>query len=371
MNKPLKVPFIDLKQRYKEEKNEILTCLDRVLSLGHLIMTPELSNFENEVCNYTGSKHCIGLNSGTDALMMGLMTAGVKKNDEVITSPISFVATSGAIAHIGAKPIYVDTGEDLNINPYLIEQAITSKTKAIVPVHWAGKIADMSPIMDISLKYNIPVVEDSAQTMGSFYKNKHGGTFGLSGAISCHPLKNLNALGDGGLLLTDDDVIASKVKRYRNHGLESRDNCIEYGVNSRLDVLNAEVLSFRLKLLNEITQKRKQNVQLYKKLIKTDYATLPKENSFQSTSYVMCLGLFKKRDELQKFLLSEGIESMIYYGTPLHLHKAAETFGYKKGDFPIAEKQSKMVLALPHHQYLTYEQISYVAEKINQFYKEK
>ena len=366
---PFKVPFVDLKQRYKEEKNEILTCVDRVLSLGHLIMTPELSNFEEEICNYTGAKHCVGLNSGTDALMIGLMTAGVKKNDEVITSPISFVATSGAIAHIGAKPIYVDTGEDLNINPNLIERAITKRTKAIVPVHWAGKIANMTPIMEIASKYNIPIIEDAAQTMGSFYRNKHGGTFGLSGANSCHPLKNLNALGDGGLLLTNNDEVAKKAKRYRNHGLEGRDNCVEYGINSRLDVLNAEVLSFRLKKLDQVTEKRAHNLNLYRELINKNNVILPVENNYQLTSYVMCLALFEKRDELQKFLFSNGIESLIYYGTPLHLHKAANIFGYNRGDFPIAEKQSNMVLALPHHQYLEHDQINYVADKVNEFFR--
>lgn len=363
-----KIPFIDLKQRYEEEKTELLYCIDKVLKLGHLVMTPELAEFEKNVCDYTNAKHCIGLNSGTDALMMALMCAGVQKNDEVITTPISFVATTGAIAHIGAKPVYVDTGKDLNIDPELIEKAITLKTKAIVPVHWSGKIAEMDAIMKISRKHNIPVIEDSAQTMGAFYKNQHGGTFGLAGAISCHPLKNLNALGDGGLLLTNDDEVAAKVKRYRNHGLEGRDNCVEYGVNSRLDVLNAEVLNFRLTKLNEVIFKRQKNVALYRELIKTDKVTIPYENTYQSNAYVMCLCLCDQRDELKVFLEMKGIETLVYYGTPLHMHQAAQKFGYKKGDFPNAESQCDKVLALPHHQYMSKSEISYVSQKINEFY---
>ena len=362
------VPFIDLKKRYQEEKNELLSCIDNVLKLGHLVMTPELTNFENNVCKYTDAKHCIGLNSGTDALMMALMCAGVKKNDEVITTPISFVATTGAIAHIGAKPVYVDTGNDLNIDPKLIEKAITKKTKAIVPVHWSGKIAEMDEIMKIAKKYNLPVIEDSAQTMGAFYKNKHGGTFGLAGAISCHPLKNLNALGDGGLLLTNDDEVAAKVRRYRNHGLEGRDNCVEYGVNSRLDVLNAEVLNFRLTKLNDVIMKRQRNVNFYREMIKTDKIKIPSENSYQFNAYVMCLCLCEKRDDLKKFLETKGIETLVYYGTPLHMHEAAKRFKYKKGDFPNAEYQCDSVLALPHHQYLSKNEIIYVSDKINEFY---
>ena len=191
----IKVPFVDLKQRYEAEKEEILQCIDRVLSKGHLVMTPELSNFEEEVCNYTGSKHCIGLNSGTDALMMGLMTAGVKKNDEVITSPISFVATT-AISHIGAKPVYVDTKDDLNIDPNLIEKAITKETKAIVPVHWAGKIADMTQLWIYPLNIIYQLLRILLKLWDPFIKTNTA--VHLVFLVLYHViLKNLNALGDG------------------------------------------------------------------------------------------------------------------------------------------------------------------------------
>ena len=261
-----KISFIDLKQRFEEEKKELLPIIEKVLSSGNLVLTPELDRFEDKICKFTGAKYSIGLNSGTDALMMGLMCAGIKPGDEIITSPISFIATIGAIAHVGAKPVFIDTGNDLNIDETKIESAITKKTKAIVPVHWAGRVANMPKIMEIAKNNNLVVIEDSAQSMGSYFNGKHGGTFGVSGSISFHPLKNLNALGDGGMLLTNSFDVYKKVRLYRNHGLESRDNCVTFGLNSRLDIINAEVLSYRLERLMDIVKKRRENVYLYKNL---------------------------------------------------------------------------------------------------------
>jgi len=365
----VKVPFIDLKQRFQEEKKELLECIENVLEIGHLVMTNELAEFEAEVAEYTGVKHCIGLNSGTDALMMGLMSAGVGRGDEVITSPISFVATTGAIAHVGAKPIYVDVGLDQNIDPALVEAAITSNTKAIMPVHWTGRIADMESLCEIAERHGLAILEDSAQCMGAYLNGQHGGTFGLAGAISLHPLKNLNALGDGGLLLTDDDEVAKKVQLYRNHGLESRDCCVAYGVNSRLDILNAEILKFRLKQLKRIVAARRKNASLYRDLITTEQVNIPGDLEKQQSAYVMFIAMCEDRGKLQAYLKEKGIESLVYYGTPLHLHPAAKKFGYQAGDFPVAEAQVDRVLALPHHQYVTPEQIEFVSNSINDFYR--
>ena len=367
----MQVPFIDLRQRFEEEKVELMACIENILTKGALIMTPELREFEEQVETFTGAKHCIGVNSGTDALMLSLWAAGVGKGDEVLHPPVSFVATTGAIVHVGATPVLVDVGDDGLMDPTKIEAKITKKTKAIMPVHWAGKMCDMDAIGAIAKKHNLILLEDSAQAMGSYYKGIHGGLFGQSGGISCHPLKNLNALGDGGLLLTNDDDVAKRVKLYRNHGLESRDNVVMYGVNSRLDVLHAEVLKIRLRKLNDVIARRRRNANLYRELITASEVFIPAERTAEGyvDSYVMFIPQMQKRDALKAYLTEHGVESLVYYGTPLHMHKAAERLGYKKGDFPVAEAQCDKVLALPHHQHITADQVAFVAEKINQFYK--
>lgn len=364
----LKVPFIDLQQRYQDEKDELIACVDRILTKGHLVMTQEVGEFEQKIAEYTGAKYCVSCGNGTDALMLGLWALGVGKGDEVITTPVSFVASTGSIAHVGATPVYADVREDQNIDPAEIEKKITSKTKAIMPVHWSGRIADMDAIMDIAQRHNLVVIEDSAQTMGAYYKGKHGGTFGKVGTFSAHPLKNLNAIGDGGFMVTDDEEIADKVRLYRNHGLKDRDTCLFYGVNSRLDSLNAEVLMYRLKRLDDVVARRRANVNHYRKHIRAEEVFIPPDKEFEQNAYVMMITQSERRDELQAFLSKRGIQSLVYYGTPLHLHPAAKRFGYKRGDFPVAEQQCDKVLALPHHQQLSEDQVAFVAEAINDFY---
>lgn len=363
-----KVSWVDLQERYQEEREEILDCMDKVLTKGHVIMTPELDDCEQKISEYSGAKHCIGLNSGTDALMMALMATGIGRGDEVITTPVSFVATTGAIAHVGGTPVYVDVAEDQNIDPNLIEAKITERTKAIMPVHWSGRIADMDAINDIAEKHGLVVIEDSAQCMGGRYKGRHGGTLGVAGAISAHPLKNLNALGDGGFLLTDDDEINEKVRLYRNHGLADRDTCVMYGVNSRLDVLHAEILKYRLTRLDSVVKARRKNANLYRELIKAPEVYIPPCKDYEENAFVIFIIQCDHRDRLQKHLIEQSIQAMVYYGTPLHLQPAAERYGYKRGDLPISERQCDRVLALPHHQYITEDQVAFVAEQINTFY---
>jgi dTDP-4-amino-4,6-dideoxygalactose transaminase len=366
----VKVPIIDLKQRFAEEREELMYCIEKTLEAASLVMTPELRDFEATVERYTGAKHCVGLNSGTDALLMALWANGIGKGDEVIHPPVSFIATTGSIVHVGATPVFADVRGDQLIDPEQIERKITPRTKAIMPVHWTGKMCDMDAIADIAKRHSLIILEDSAQSMGSTYKGIHGGRFGKAGAISCHPLKNLNAAGDGGYLLTDDDEIAQKVRLYRNHGLESRDNAVMFGINSRLDVLNAEILKFRLTRLDGIIERRRHNADLYRSLIKAPEVFIPAERRDEGyfDSYVMFIIQAERRDALQAHLRENGVESLVYYGTPLHLHKAAEKLGHRRGDFPVAEAQCERVLALPHHQYVTDEQVAYVAGLVNKFY---
>lgn len=364
----IKVPYVDLRARYVEERDQLIAIFDRVMASGHLVLTPEVGEFERAVEAYTGAKQCVSLNSGTDALLMALWALEIRKGDEVITTPVSFVATTGAIVHVGAKPVYVDVGEDQNIDPAKIEAAITPRTRAIMPVHWTGRIADMEAINDIAKRRRLEVIEDSAQCMGAFRHGRHGGTFGRIGAISAHPLKNLNAVGDGGFLLTEDADLAAKVRLYRNHGLAGRDDCVMYGVNSRLDVLNAEILKFRLTRLDDVIARRRRNADLYRKMIKPGPVFISPDRPHERNAYVMFLVQAERRDRLQAYLRGRGIETLVYYGTPLHLHKAAAGLGYRKGDFPVAETQCDKVLALPHNQCLGEEQIAFVADAVNSFY---
>jgi len=365
----MKIEVIDLKKRFQEEKHEILKCINRVLKKGSFILTSEVQNFENSICKFTGSRHCLGLNSGTDALMMSLWSSGIKKGDEVITSPISFIASASSIIHVGARPVFVDIDDDLNMNPDLIESAITKKTKAIMPVHWTGRVCKMDKILKIAKKNNFIVIEDAAQAMGAYYKKKHAGTFGKVSAFSTHPLKNLNGLGDGGFIITNEKKIYDKIKLYRNHGLKGRDNVEIIGVNSRLDSLNAEILNFRLKRLKNIILRRQKNINLYKKFITSNNVNIIEDKNTEYNANAMFITLCKDRDKLQKYLNKFNIQSLVYYKTPLHLHKATKFLGYKRGDFPNAERLAKKVLSFPHHQHLTKNEIKFVSNRINKFYE--
>lgn len=365
----MNVSFIDLRARYEDEKVEINQCINRVLESGQLVLGRALDELEEEVCDFTGAKYCVGLNSGTDAIMIALWANQIGKGDEVIIPTISFFATVGAVVHVGATPIFCDVRADLNIDPTQITKLITKKTKAIMPVHWTGRTAEMNTINRIAEENNLLVIEDAAQSMGAVHQGVHPGNFGIASAISCHPLKNFNAIGDAGLLLTSNKDIYDNARKYRNHGMAQRDNAEIFGVNSRLDSVNAEILKYRLKKLPDVISKRNFNVSMYRSLLNIDEISLPPETLAEDTdAYVMFIIRGRDRDGLKAYLDSRGIETLVYYGTPLHKHPATIDLEQPNEKFEKAEQYCSEVLALPHNQYILPEQIEFVCREIKTFY---
>lgn len=364
----MKINLIDLKERYKLEKKQLNRIINNILKSGNLILSKENDELENSVNKYLKTKYCLTLNSGTDALLMALWTMGIKKGDEVITSPISFIATAAAIHHVGAKPVFVDVKDDLNIDETKIEKAITKKTKAIIPVHWTGKMCNMKKIWNVANKHKIFVIEDAAQAIGSRLDNYLPGKFSHIATFSTHPLKVLNAIGDGGFIVTNFKKYYDKIKKNRNHGMVARDDFEFFGLNSRMDAINAGVVKYRLGLVNKIIKKRNTNINYLEKKIKTDHFKITSLKKNEISSQTMFVARAFNRDKLQKFLIKNNIQSLIYYGTPLHLHKASKFLGYRRGDFPIAEKICDSVISVPFHQYLKKKELDYIAKKINEFY---
>lgn len=365
----IKIPYINLSAQWEEEKNYLLPIINDVFSSGQFIGGDIIEKFESNIASFCNSKYCVALNSGTDALVCGLIALGVKRGDEVITPPNSFIASTSSIVHIGAKPIFVDVQDDQNIDPFKIEEAITDKTKAIMPVHLTGRIANMTEIIKISQKYKIPVIEDAAQSIGSKYKEKFSGTFGKIGCFSAHPLKNLNACGDAGFLITDDFDIWMKIKKLRNHGFENRNLVNEFGYVSRMDTLQASILNFRLKKLEKVISKRRQNAKLYFRALKKLPILLPVEKLLEFNSYHTFVIQTDKRDPLKDFLFRNGIETAIHYPVPIHLQPASNYLQYKKGSFKNTEAQADRILTLPIHQFLKKSDINFINDKIIEFFK--
>ena len=274
-----KIDYINIPYQWKSEKKELLPVIKNVLASGEYVLGKHVEQFEKNITKICNTKYCVSLNSGTDALVCGLITIGVRKGDEVITPPNSFIASTAAIVHIGAIPVFVDVLEDQNIDPDKIEEAITKKTKAIMPVHLTGRMAKMDKIKKVAKKYNLKIIEDAAQSIGSKYLKKASGSWGDVGCFSTHPLKNLNACGDGGFLVTNNKRIYQTVKLMRNHGLVDRSLVKHFGHVSRMDSLQAAILNFRIKRLPDVIRKRRKNVKLYKKYLDYKNLYIPEETN--------------------------------------------------------------------------------------------
>jgi dTDP-4-amino-4,6-dideoxygalactose transaminase len=367
----MKIPFNYLPYQFKENKIYFKEWKKLIRSC-EFTLGPYVEKFEREFSKFIGAKHCISTNNGTDALVLALKSLGVKANDEVITVCNSFYATAGAIVACGAKPVFVDADERYQININKIEKAITKKTKVILPVHWGGASPDMFQLIKIAKKNNLKIVEDACMGIGAKIKNKRPGTFGEVNAFSMHPLKSLNVMGDGGMIVTNNDKIASWLKKFRNHGMTDRDHISDWGDNKRLQPLQAVVASIELKKINKIIKKRNFNAKILdKKLSKIKFITTPKRVKNYTETFALYMAKFKQRDKLKSYLIKNGVEVKVHYPIPLHLQKPSRLLGYKSGDFPEAEKQAKELLTLPVHQYLNKSQLNFIIKKIENFYNKK
>ena len=362
--------FFDLKKQYQSIKEEIDSAISQVLDKSDFIGGSEVESFEKEIAQYCGTEYAISVNSGTDALLLSLKALGIGSGDEVITSPFTYIAAAEVISALGAKPVFVDIEEEtFNIDVLKIEEKITDKTKAIIPVHLFGRMAKMDKIIEISQKHNIYIIEDSAQAIGASYNGKKAGSFGVTGCFSFFPTKNLGAYGDGGMITTDNKELKDKIELLKNHGASSEDKYLHLtlGTNSRLDVIQAAILRVKLKHLDEWNQKRREIAEKYNELNVGDIVTPDFDKSDVYHQYTIRT---KQRDELKEYLDSKGVPTKIYYSLPLHLQPAFKNLGYNEGDFPVAEKVSKEVLSLPIYPELEEEQNKVIIE-ITNFYGRK
>jgi dTDP-4-amino-4,6-dideoxygalactose transaminase len=370
----VEIPLTDLKAQYISIKGEIDAAIQGVIEKDQFILGPEVEGFEKEIASYCGTKFAVGVASGTDALCLTLRACGIKPGDEVITTPFTFIATAEVITQCGAVPIFVDIDRrTYNIDPGKIESKITSKTRAIIPVHLYGQPAEMEQILQLSKKYNLKVIEDCAQALGAEYKGNKVGSIGDAGCLSFFPAKNLGAYGDGGMVVTSNHQIAETVGMLRKHGSKVSYYHLLPGFNSRLDTLQAAILNVKLKHLDSWNKLRRDKALLYTELLKRiDGIETPYVNKYKISSanyYTIRLqDPNVRRDELSKYLQSKGIATAVYYPLSLHLQEVYKPLGYKLGDFPESELAQEQVLSLPIFPELSETQIKEVVSEIEKFF---
>jgi len=366
------VPLLDLKRQYQPIMNEINTAIANVFNHNKFIMGPEVSELEKKVAEYVGTKYAIAVASGTDALLIALRAISIEPGDEVITTPFTFFATGGAISRLGAKPVFVDINPSTyNINPDLIEAAITKRTKAIMPVHLYGQCADMDPILGLARKYNLKVIEDAAQAIGSKYNGRSAGNMGDLGCFSFFPSKNLGAAGDAGMITTNDDHLYELCAKLRVHGAKPKYYHALVGYNSRLDTIQAAVLLVKLRYLNGWHEGRRAKASNYDRIFSLNTISTPSVDANYYHIYHQYTIRVDNRDGLLDNLKSNNIGSEVYYPLPLHLQECYKYLGYAIGSLPESEKASKEVISLPIFPELTEGEQQEVVETIEQFYKKQ
>ncbi len=376
----MEIPLLDLKQQYAAIKAEVLAVTKEVYESQHFIMGPRVAQLEEEIADYTGARYAVGVSSGTDALLVSLMAAGVGPGDRVITTPYTFFATAGSIARVGATPVFVDIDSDTyNIDGQRLEQLLAGmpadqlqQCRAIMPVHLYGQSADMEAVCAVAEKYNLLVIEDAAQAVGSEYRGKRLGTIGDFGCFSFFPSKNLGAFGDGGLVTTNSAAYNDLLRKIRVHGAAPKYYHALIGGNFRLDALQAAIVSVKLKYLDDWTRRRQDNAARYREMftragLDDGWVKLPAESHSRHIYNQFVISLAEDRDGLMAFLKDSGIGTEVYYPVPLHLQECFAYLGYRAGDCPVAEYAAAHTLALPIYPELTPEQQQYVVDTIAAF----
>lgn len=365
----MKINLLDLQAQYKTIKEEIDNAIHQVLDSSVYILGPNVKKLENSIAEYTGVKHGIGVANGTDALLLALEAIGIQPGDEVITTPFTFFASAETTSVLGATPVFADILPDsLCINPEEIEKCITERTKAIISVHIFGQMCDMDKIMDIARKYNLFVIEDCAQAIGAEYKGRRAGSIGDIGTYSFFPTKNLGGYGDGGMVVTNNDELAERVKLLRAHGAKEKYTYVAIGHNSRLDELQAAILNVKFKYINQWNEARNIKAKIYNDLISGSKLVTPTELSGNKHIYHMYVVQSYRRDEIIAFLKENGIFTGVYYPLPVHLQQVYEYLGYREGDLPVAEDACKKTFALPLYPEIELEKQEYVVDKIKEFF---
>ena len=358
----LKVPYFDLTAQYRDLREEIRAAIDRVCGKAAFILGEEVEQFEHAFAEYCGVKHCVGLNSGTSALHLALLAAGVGPGDEVITSANTFIATVEAISYVGATTVFADIDPaTANIDPAQIEQAITKRTRAIIPVHLYGRPANLGAITKIAADHGLLLIEDACQAHGASYCGKRVGGFGHSAAFSFYPGKNLGAYGEGGALTTNDDEVAKLARALRSHGETTRYLHKYIGYNYRMDGIQAAVLNVKLRHLDDWTSKRQRFSALYRQTLADARVILPEDSPEAECVYHLFVAYVAGRDEVRTNLEKRGVQTAVHYPRPVHLQQAFAEFGYKEGSLPHTERACQTVMSMPLYPEITVEQVKYAA----------
>lgn len=365
----MNVRYSYLPQQFAEI-DELLATIKSIVQSGDFTLGQAVHEFEESFAKLIGTRHAIGVGSGTDALKLPLKALGIKPGDEVITAANTFIATAGAIAEIGAKPVFVDCDDSFCMDTSKLRDAITPRTKAIVPVHFTGYMTEMGPVMQLAKAHNLVVVEDACQAILANIEGKNAGTWGNAAGFSLHPLKNLNVWGDGGVVVTNDDVLAKKLRLLRNHGLEDRDTVRCFGYNSRLDSVHAAVGNWLIERTPEITRKRIEHANRYDRgFAEMPEIRIPKRTQGRQRVYHLYIVFADERDKLLAHCLAQGIEAKIHYPCPLYQQPGLAHLGYRAGDFPVSDRHAQQGITFPCDQHLSADEIDRVIQSVRDFYQ--